>query len=126
MGVLIANGEFVWFRGTHPTTVRVATALSGTVRFVNYPAGHRTSRLQSLRAAALWAFRVAPSCSEIKTARAGQPIQARGGTVLVRRHAFHDDSPQAAFGGGVRRAVMTDDKVATGEVRIVNRASGAV
>jgi len=125
MGVLITNGEFVSFRGSDPTMVRVAPTHSGTVRFVNCAYWGPNKQIAVIEGSGTVGFSDCTFMQWDKDKEGRAAIQARGGTVLVRGCEFRDDRPQVDIGEGVRRAVITDN-VVTGEVRITNRSAGAV
>ncbi len=125
MGILITNGEFVSFRGSDPTMVRVAPTHSGTVRFVNCAYWGPNRQIAVIEGSGTVGFSDCTFMQWDKDREGRSAIQARGGTVLVRGCEFRDDRPQVEIGEGVRRAVVTDN-VMTGEVRITNRSSGAV
>jgi hypothetical protein len=125
MGVLITNGEFVSFRGSDPTMVRVAVSHSGTVRFVNCAYWGPNKQIAVIEGSGTVGFSDCTFMQWDKDREGRAAIQARGGTVLVRGCEFRDDRPQVEIGEGVRRAVVTDN-VMTGEVRITNRAGGTV
>lgn len=125
MGILITNGEFVSFRGSDPTMVRVAPTHSGTVRFVNCAYWGPNKQIAVIEGGGTVGFSDCTFMQWDKDKQERSAIQARGGTVLVRGCEFRDDRPQVEIGEGVRRAVVTDN-VMTGEVRITNRSSGAV
>jgi hypothetical protein len=125
MGVLITNGEFVSFRGSDPTMVRVAASHSGTVRFVNCAYWGPNKQIAVIEGSGTVGFSDCTFMQWDKDREGRAAIQARGGTVLVRGCEFRDDRPQVEIGEGVRRAVVTDN-VMTGEVRITNRAGGTV
>ncbi len=125
MGILITNGEFVSFRGSDPTMVRVAPTHSGTVRFVNCAYWGPNKQIAVIEGSGTVGFSDCTFMQWDKDKEGRAAIQARGGTVLVRGCEFRDDRPQVDVGEGVRRAVITDN-VVTGEVRITNRSDGAV
>jgi len=125
MGILISNGEFVSFRGSDPTMVRVAPTHSGTVRFVNCAYWGPNKQIAVIEGSGTVGFSDCTFMQWDKDKEGRAAIQARGGTVLVRGCEFRDDRPQVDIGEGVRRAVITDN-VVTGEVRITNRSAGAV
>ncbi|MGC8785574.1 MAG: glycosyl hydrolase family 28-related protein [Armatimonadota bacterium] len=125
MGILITNGEFVSFRGSDPTMVRVAPTHSGTVRFVNCAYWGPNKQIAVIEGSGTVGFSDCTFMQWDKDKEGRSAIQARGGTVLVRGCEFRDDRPQVEIGEGVRRAVVTDN-VMTGEVRITNRSSGAI
>ncbi len=125
MGVLITNGEFVSFRGSDPTMVRVAPSHSGTVRFVNCAYWGPNKQIAVIEGTGTVGFSDCTFMQWDKDREGRSAIQARGGTVLVRGCEFRDNRPQVEIGEGVRRAVITDN-VMTGEVRITNRSTGAV
>lgn len=125
MGILITNGEFVSFRGSDPTMVRVAPTHSGTVRFVNCAYWGPNKQIAVIEGSGTVGFSDCTFMQWDKDKEGRAAIQARGGTVLVRGCEFRDDRPQVEIGEGVHRAVVTDNVMA-GEVRIVNRSSGAV
>lgn len=123
MGVLITNGEFVSFRGSDPTMVRVAPEHSGSVRFVNCAYWGPNKQIAVIEGTGTVGFSDCTFMQWDKDREERCAIQARGGTVLVRGCEFRDDRPQVELGEGVRRAVITDN-VMTGAVRIVNRSQG--
>jgi len=125
MGVLVTNGEFVSFRGSDPTMVRVAPSHSGTVRFVNCAYWGPNKQIAVIEGSGTVGFSDCTFMQWDKDREGRAAIQARGGTVLVRGCEFRDDRPQVEIEEGVRRAVVTDN-VVTGELRITNRSSGAV
>jgi len=125
MGVLVTNGEFVSFRGSDPTMVRVAPSHSGTVRFVNCAYWGPNKQIAVIEGSGTVGFSDCTFMQWDKDREGRAAIQARGGTVLVRGCEFRDDCPQVQIEEGVRRAVVTDN-VVTGELRITNRSSGAV
>ncbi|GBC94952.1 hypothetical protein HRbin16_00738 [bacterium HR16] len=125
MGILITNGEFVSFRGSDPTMVRVAPTHSGTVRFVNCAYWGPNKQIAVIEGNGTVGFSDCTFMQWDKDKEGRSAIQARGGTVLVRGCEFRDDRPQVEIGEGVNRAVVTDN-VMTGEIRITNRSSGAV
>lgn len=125
MGILITNGEFVSFRGSDPTMVRVAPSHSGTVRFVNCAYWGPNKQIAVIEGTGTVGFSDCTFMQWDKDREGRSAIQARGGTVLVRGCEFRDNRPQVEIGEGVRRAVITDN-VMTGEVRITNRSTGAV
>lgn len=125
MGVLITNGEFVSFRGSDPTMVRVAPSHSGTVRFVNCAYWGPNKQIAVIEGTGTVGFSDCTFMQWDKDREGRSAIQARGGTVLVRGCEFRDNRSQVEIGEGVRRAVITDN-VMTGEVRITNRSTGAV
>lgn len=125
MGILITNGEFVSFRGSDPTMVRVAPTHSGTVRFVNCAYWGPNKQIAVIEGSGTVGFSDCTFMQWDKDKEGRSAIQARGGTVLVRGCEFRDDRPQVEIGEGVNRAVVTDN-VMTGEIRITNRSSGAV
>ncbi len=125
MGILITNGEFVSFRGSDPTMVRVAPEHSGTVRFVNCAYWGPNKQIAVIEGSGTVGFSDCTFMQWDKDREGRHAIQANGGTVLIRGCEFRDDRPQVEIGEGVRRAVVTDN-VVTGEVRITNRSGGAV
>ncbi len=125
MGILITNGEFVSFRGSDPTMVRVAPSHSGTVRFVNCAYWGPNKQIAVIEGTGTVGFSDCTFMQWDKDREGRAAIQARGGTVLVRGCEFRDNRPQVEIGEGVRRAVITDN-VMTGEVSITNRSTGAV
>jgi hypothetical protein len=125
MGVLITNGEFVSFRGSDPTMVRVAPTHSGTVRFVNCAYWGPNKQIAVIEGSGTVGFSDCTFMQWDKDKEGRAAIQARGGTVLVRGCEFRSDRPQVEIGEGIIRAVVTDN-VVTGEVRITNRSARAV
>ena len=125
MGVLITNGEFVSFRGSDPTMVRVAPTHSGTVRFVNCAYWGPNKQIAVIEGSGTVGFSDCTFMQWDKDKEGRAAIQARGGTVLVRGCEFRSDRPQVEIGEGIIRAVVTDN-VVTGEVRITNRSARTV
>ena len=125
MGVLITNGEFVSFRGSDPTMVRVAPTHSGTVRFVNCAYWGPNKQIAVVEGSGTVGFSDCTFMQWDKDKEGRAAIQARGGTVLVRGCEFRSDRPQVEIGEGIIRAVVTDN-VVTGEVRVTNRSARAV
>ncbi len=125
MGVLITNGEFVSFRGSEPTMVRVAPTHSGTVRFVNCAYWGPNKQIAVIEGSGTVGFSDCTFMQWDKDREGRAAIQARGGTVLVRGCEFRSDRAQVEIGEGIVRAVVTDN-VVMGEVRITNRSAGAV
>jgi hypothetical protein len=125
MGVLITNGEFVSFRGSDPTMVRVAPTHSGTVRFVNCAYWGPNKQIAVIEGSGTVGFSDCTFMQWDKDKEGRAAIQARGGTVLVRGCEFRSDRPQVEIGEGIIRAVVTDN-VVTGEVRVTNRSARAV
>lgn len=125
MGILITNGEFVSFRGSDPTMVRVAPEHSGTVRFVNCAFWGPNKQIAVIEGNGTVGFSDCTFMQWDKDREGRSAIQARGGTVLVRGCEFRDNRPQVEIGENIRRAVVTDN-VMTGAVRITNRSRGAV
>jgi hypothetical protein len=125
MGILVTNGEFVSFRGSDPTMVRVAPTHSGTIRFVNCAYWGPNKQIAVIEGNGTVGFSDCTFMQWDKDKEGRAAIQAKGGTVLVRGCEFRDDRPQVDIGEGVRRAVVTDN-VMNGEVRITNRSSGSV
>lgn len=124
MGILITNGEFVSFRGSDPTMVRVAPEHSGTVRFVNCAYWGPNKQIAVIEGSGTVGFTDCTFMQWDKDKEGRAAIQARGGTVLVRGCEFRDNRPQVELGEGVRRAIITDN-VVNGEMRIINRSAGA-
>lgn len=125
MGVLITNGEFVSFRGSDPTMVRVAPSHSGTVRFVNCAYWGPNKQIAVIEGSGTVGFSDCTFMQWDKDGEGRSAIQAQGGTVLVRGCDFRSDRPQVEIGEGVVRAVITDN-VMVGSVRITNRSPRAV
>lgn len=125
MGILITNGEFVSFRSSDPTMVRVAPEHSGTVRFVNCAFWGPNKQIAVIEGRGTVGFSDCTFMQWDKEREGRSAIQARGGTVLVRGCEFRDNRPQVEIGENIRRAVVTDN-VMTGAVRITNRSRGAV
>lgn len=125
MGILITNGEFVSFRGSDPTMVRVAPGHSGTVRFVNCAFWGPNKQIAVIEGSGTVGFSDCTFMQWDKDREGRSAIQARGGTVLVRGCEFRDNRPQVEIGENIRRAVVTDN-VMTGAVRITDRSKGAV
>lgn len=125
MGILITNGEFVSFRGSNPTMVRVAPEHSGTVRFVNCAFWGPNKQIAVIEGNGTVGFSDCTFMQWDKDREGRSAIQARSGTVLVRGCEFRDNRPQVEIGEHIRRAVVTDN-VMTGAVRVTNRSKGAV
>ncbi|MGQ9486759.1 MAG: glycosyl hydrolase family 28-related protein [Armatimonadota bacterium] len=125
MGILITNGEFVSFRGSDPTMVRVAPEHSGTVRFVNCAFWGPNKQIAVIEGSGTVGFSDCTFMQWDKDREGRSAIQARGGTVLVRGCEFRDNRPQVEIGENIRRAVVTDN-VMTGAARITDRSKGTV
>ncbi|MGQ9881238.1 MAG: glycosyl hydrolase family 28-related protein [Armatimonadota bacterium] len=109
MGILITNGEFVSFRGSDPTMVRVAPEHSGTVRFVNCAFWGPNKQIAVIEGSGTVGFSDCTFMQWDKDREGRSAIQARGGTVLVRGCEFRDNRPQVEIGENIRRAVVTDN-----------------
>ena len=125
MGLLITNGEFVSFHGPDPTMVEVATAHTGSVRFVNCAFWGPCNQIGRIGGRGTVGF---SDCTFVQWDRAKEgrhALQVTGGTVLVRGCEFREAKPQIELGPAVRRAVITGN-VFSGPALIANQSKGKV
>jgi len=125
LGLLIANGQFVAFRGPDPTMVRVGTNHTGSVRFVNCAFWGPCHQIAHIAGTGTVGF---GDCTFVqwdhrKEGRAA--LQVQGGNLLVRGCEFQEDKPQVALGPGVQRAVISENLI-RGRLNVANQSRGRV
>jgi hypothetical protein len=119
MGLLISNGEFVSFHGPDPTMVRVGTANTGSIRFVNCAFWGPCNQIAQLAGRGTTGFSDCTFVQWDHKKEGRHALQATSGTLLVRGCEFRENKPQIELGESVHRAVISDN-IMTGKLRISN------
>ncbi len=132
MGILIANGEFVSFRGPDPVMIRVGKRHTGTLRFSNcafWGPAHQNAVIEGHGAVSF------SDCTFMQWGHSGDnpakkkewanayAIEALGGSVTVRGCEFMENRPQVYIAKEVVRAIVSENLIA-GKQRIENKARG--
>jgi hypothetical protein len=125
MGLLISNGEFVSFHGPDPTTVRIGTNHTGSVRFVNSAFWGACNQIAKLAGQGTVGFSDCTFVQWDRNQEGRAALQVESGSVIVRGCEFQADRPQVTLGPVVRRAVITDNLL-QGAARISNQSTGTV
>jgi len=125
IGLLISNGEFVSFHGPDPTMIRVGTANTGSVRFVNGAFWGPCNQVAQIAGRGTVGF---SDCTFVQWDRKNEgraALQAAGGNLIVRGCEFQQNKPQVTLEAGVQRAVISGN-IIRGRLNIANRSKGRV
>jgi len=128
-GLLITNGEFVSFRGDHPTMVKVGSENFGTVKFSNCSFWGPNKQIARVSGTGTVSFSDCYFMNWDKDKENRAAIQAEGGRLIVRgcdfRPVLSPLAPQVRMGPGVTQAVITGN-VFEGPAGIINQSKGNV
>jgi len=128
-GLLITNGEFVSFRGDHPTMIIVGPENIGSVRFNNCSFWGPNKQIAKIEGNGIVGFNDCQFRNYDKDTENRPAIQADSGRLIVRgcefRSRFSPLTPQISLGEKVTQAVINSN-IILGPEKIINKSKGNV
>lgn len=119
-GLMITNGQFVAMHGPDPTHIRVGPQNRGQVRFVNCAFWGPARRVARLEGGTV-GFGDCNFCDWDANEAA---LDVRAGGLMVRGCSFGGGGGHVRLGGSVERAIITENFVEGGRIRIEGGQSG--